>query len=47
MDDRLMRRILDKKSHWNNAEIGTRISFHRVPNKMEPDAHTALCFFHL
>jgi UDP-MurNAc hydroxylase len=47
MDNRLLRRILDKKSHWNNAEIGTHISFLRTPNLMEPDAHTCLSFFHL
>ena len=47
MDNRLLRRILDKKSHWNNAEIGTHISFKRSPNKMDPDVHTLLSFFHI
>ena len=47
MDNRLMRRILDKKSHWNNAEIGAHINFYRYPNTMEPDLHTSLSFFHL
>jgi UDP-MurNAc hydroxylase len=47
MDARLLRRILDKKTHWNNAEIGTHITFNRTPNKMDPDAHTSLSFFHL
>ena len=47
MDNRLLRRILDKKSHWNNSEIGTHISYHRVPNKMDADLHTSLAFFHL
>ena len=47
MDTRLLRRILDKKSHWNNAEIGAHISFKRYPNVMEPDVHTCLSFFHL
>lgn len=47
MDNRLLRRILDKKSHWNNAEIGTHISFFRTPNQMEADLHTSLAFFHL
>tara|TARA_B110000027_G_scaffold87076_1_gene92353 strand:+ start:88 stop:1338 length:1251 start_codon:yes stop_codon:yes gene_type:complete len=46
MDNKLLRRILDKKAHWNNAEIGTHISFLRTPNKMEPDAHTIMSFFH-
>jgi len=47
MDNRLLRRILDRKFHWNNAEIGTHISFERYPNRMEPDAHRVMSFFHL
>ena len=47
MDLRLLRRILDRKSHWNNAEIGCHINFIRKPNKMDPDVHKALCFLHL
>ena len=47
MNSRLLRRILDKKSHWNYAKIGAHISFKRYPNKMEPDVHTSLSFFHL
>ena len=47
MDNKLLRRILDKKAHWNNAEIGTHINFYRSPNKMEPDVHTIMNFFHL
>lgn len=47
MDNRLLRRILDRKSHWNNSEIGTHISYYRTPNKMDADLHTSLAFFHL
>ena len=47
MDERLLRRILDRKSHWNNAEIGAHITYIRKPNKHEPDVHTVLSFFHL
>ncbi len=47
LDLRLLRRILDKKSHWNDAEVGTHISFKRYPNKMDPDVHTCMSFFHL
>ncbi len=47
LDLRLLDRILNKKSHWNNAEIGTHINFKREPNKMEPDVHVCLSFFHL
>tara|TARA_Y100000996_G_scaffold358820_1_gene300634 strand:+ start:123 stop:692 length:570 start_codon:yes stop_codon:yes gene_type:complete len=47
MDLRLLRRILDRKSFWNNAEIGCHIDFFREPNTYDYDAHTALQFFHL
>ena len=47
LDPRLLSRILHRKAHWNNAEIGTHINFKRVPNKMEPDVHTCMSFFHL
>jgi UDP-MurNAc hydroxylase len=47
LDLRLLSRILNKKAHWNNAEIGTHINFKRIPNKMDPDTHTSLSFFHL
>jgi hypothetical protein len=40
-------RILYKKAHRNNTEIGTHINFKRVPNKMDPDIHTCMSFFHL
>jgi len=47
LDERLLRNILDRKSHWNNAEIGAHISLNRSPNKYEPDLHTGLQFFHI
>ena len=47
LDLRLLNRILHKKAHWNNAEIGTHINFKRIPNKMDPDVHTCMSFFHL
>ena len=47
MDLRLLRRILDRKSHWNNAEIGCHIEFTREPNHYSPDTHTMLQFLHL
>ena len=47
MDPRLLRRILDRSSHWNNAEIGCHIDFVRTPDYYSPDMHTALQFFHL
>jgi UDP-MurNAc hydroxylase len=47
LDPRLLRRILDRISHWNNAEIGCHVEFNRVPNEYQPDLHTALQFLHL
>jgi hypothetical protein len=47
LDLRLLRRILDRKSHWNNAEIGCHIELNRIPNYYSPDIHTALQFLHL
>ncbi len=47
LDLRLLKRILHKKAHWNNAEIGTHINFKRIPNKMDPDTHICMSFFHL
>ena len=47
IDERLLRNIIDRKSHWNNAEIGAHIDFMRTPNIYEPDLHTGLQFFHL
>lgn len=47
MDERLLRRILDRKSHWNNAAIGAHISFFREPNTYDPDLEMGLQFFHL
>ena len=47
LDLRLLNRILNRKAHWNNAEIGTHINFKRIPNKMDLDIHTCMSFFHL
>jgi len=47
LDLRLLRRILDRQSHWNNAEIGCHIDINRIPNFYSPDMHTALQFLHL
>ena len=45
LDLRLLKRILHKKAHWNNAEIGTHINFKRIPNKMDVDVHICMSFF--
>lgn len=47
MDPRLLRRILTRDAHWNNAEGGCHIDFHRVPDVYDPDLHTMLSFLHM
>ncbi len=47
IDPRLLRRILNRESHWNNAEIGCHIEFVRDPDYYSLDTHTLLQFLHL
>jgi hypothetical protein len=47
MEPDLLRDILYRKVHWNNAEIGCLIRFDRRPNVYMPDVHTLLSYFHL
>lgn len=47
LDPRLLRRILDRRAHWNNAEIGCHIGFERELNRYWLDLHLALQFLHL
>ena len=44
LENRLLRRIIDKKVHWNNLETSAHIHFKRVPNKMDPGALTIMNF---
>ena len=46
LDERLLLRIIERRSHWNNAEIGCHIDVDRNPNVYEVDAHTLMQFFH-
>lgn len=43
----LFEEILERKAHWNNAEIGCHIQFFRQPNVYNPDFHTFMSFFHV
>jgi len=47
LDPRLLFKILNRRQHWNNAEIGCHIDFVRVPDTYLPDVHTLLSFLHL
>lgn len=47
LDPRLLWRILQKKSIWNNAEIGAHITMTRSPDVYNQDIHTLMNFFHI
>lgn len=46
LDPRLLKRILTKESHWNNAEVGCHIDFDRK-GPYNPDVHMIMSFFHV
>ncbi len=47
-DERLLKRILlgPKYAHWNNASLGSHISFDREPNKFDRNVHGLLNYLH-
>ncbi len=47
MSEHLLRRILTRETHWNNAEVAFDIMFDRRPNTYMPDVHTLMSFFHV
>lgn len=46
LDGRLLRMILERKAHWNNAEIGSHLRYLRVPDRYERGLHFFLSFLH-
>jgi UDP-MurNAc hydroxylase len=46
LNPRLLSRILQKKAHWNNAEIGSHLSFDRRPDFYDRGLYFTLSFFH-
>lgn len=46
LDPRLLSRILHKKAHWNNAEIGSHLTFDRKPDFYDRGLYFMLSFFH-
>jgi UDP-MurNAc hydroxylase len=46
MDPRLLKQILTRESHWNNAEVGCHIDFTRR-GAYNPDISTMMSFFHV
>jgi UDP-MurNAc hydroxylase len=47
LDLRILKRILERRAHWNNVELGCHMNFVRVPNTYQPDMHALLSFLHL
>lgn len=49
LDLKLLKRLLlgPKYAHWNNAEIGSHISFERNPNIFERGLFYSMCYFHV
>ena len=47
LDYSLLLMLLTRHAHWNNAEIGSHLKFHREPNEFEPLTFKALSYFHL
>ena len=47
-DIRLLKRLLmgPKYAHWNNAEIGSHLTFYRKPNIFEKKIYQSMCYFH-
>lgn len=45
LDSRLLYRILTRKSHWNNADVGCHIDYRRK-GEYNPDVHMIMSFFH-
>ena len=48
LDNRLLLRILrgPKNAHWNNAEIGSHLTFERNPNYYERGLYYCFSSFH-
>jgi UDP-MurNAc hydroxylase len=48
VDKRLLHKILTGPvlAHWNNAEVGSHITFHRQPNTLDKSINYLMNFFH-
>lgn len=46
LDPKLLGLILQRKYHWNDAELGCHIEMDRTPNEYCPDIHLLMSFFH-
>jgi UDP-MurNAc hydroxylase len=46
-DPRLLHWLLHRKAHWNAAEVGSHLTYHRTPDTYERAAYYALSYLHL
>ncbi len=46
LDPRLFFEILNKRAHWNNAEIGSHLTFNRRPDIYDRSLYLTLSYFH-
>lgn len=46
LDYSLLVRILDRKAHWNNAEVGSHLRYFREPNVYDRSIHLFMSYFH-
>ena len=45
--EKIVRSLLQKKIHFDNAQIGCYLSWERRPNEFNKALYDSLCFFHL
>ena len=45
--EKILRGLMQRKIHFDNAQIGCYLSWERKPNKYNKPLYDALCFFHL
>ena len=45
--EKILRGLMQRKIHFDNAQIGCYLSWERKPNKYNKGLYDALCFFHL
>lgn len=47
MSHGMLQKVVHKKYHWNDAELGMHIEFTRRPNVFSNDFHNLMSFFHV
>ena len=47
IDERLLDGLLERKYHWNNAEIGSHFEFRRFPEEYDRRVYNLLNFLHV